>query len=1471
MSKNYRVFLFVMFLGGSVSAQQSVVPPSPEAASLAKFGEVPVSPYTGTPSIGIPLWTLQGRKLQVPVSIGYHAGGTKVEEVASRTGLGWALSAGGAISRSVRGLPDEDPKGFLNFQWKYDGKDQTDTTFFKFLTEAAEGKIDTEPDIFYFNAGEYSGSFMLDTAGVPQIVPYQKLKIDYDTVQGGAIASWTLTTPDGTRWLFSEQEQTSSGSWFTKDGVKGWQPGNGFSTSSWYLTKIISASETDEITLEYEPYTIDYFSSANHNHSHAVSQQGTGYCGSYEERYETQVSLKGKRIKKIKAATGSIGFLYGAERCDLPGDRVLSGIEIRNMQDALLKQYVFSQSYFKPKNIALTCDAKDAISLRLRLDSLMERSPECLFAPPYTFTYETAPELPARNSFAQDHWGYYNGKTDNATLVPKLNVTAFGKPLSLTGADRAPYGEPMKAGMLKKITYPSGGSTEFEFEPNDHCTSFSVDYQPIGDSKDKTESVISVPNQTTVKYFSIAGPVPVLALVSGHALCNLPVQSDPNPYDPIPPQQVDQNSCYSSALLIDQSTLQSLVGYSAEDLDNQGTKEIVLQPGRTYKLTAVVLGGADAGDAAIEVAWKEYQYDTLQNPVNQITGGLRVKRITNKSEADSQPPVVKEYVYRDLSDPSRSSGTLVSEPSYHYEYSSGQGSLLCNYLVRSSSSKQPLGSTQGSHVGYHAVTVLNGEGGIGGKTVYQYTSPKDYPDLSQPVFPFAPPVSMDRKRGLLTEQSVYDKDGNLLQRLNNEYFFEEDNGFKRGTVTGLKVGTVQKLLPQQVPQDYKPTYPKTKYAYAFFTAVSGAKFLKNTRERTYDPKNAAKYTENFLHFFYDNPEHIQLTRKVQQSGDGFERTVRLRYPADFDTTGAKDEAVKALALLRAKHVHEAVVEEQTWERAIGDADSALVSASLNLFKEFAPGQVYPYQILAVRNAAKLKDFQPAKTVGGVFSFDGRYKPALTNERADAFGNIVQQRSAWGSVSSLAYGAQGTLKLREASEAECSQVACTSFEEPTGDWAWADNDLKIGDAYTGEKALADQGMCTLDFQGKAGKYLLSFRAKGQGSVAVTSGAVQNIPVSGPGWQYRELMLTLQPGAKVTVKGQGVLTDELRLHPAGASVTTYTYKPGVGLSSATDAQRQTVFTEYDALGRPVLVRDGQGNILKKTLQKEALRDERVFPSLDVLPGTVVWGNPVTLDASKSCRLAPGTVYKWTFGDGTVLQTQQPTVEKKYPKPGSYQAKLVISKPGYPDVSVNASAKVLPPEFSAAPQPVKWGQPITFDASAHQGLTNFIWNFGDGKTAQGLLPKPVHAYDLPGSYQVKLTMSKPGYQDVLVWKMIEVYADPLQIQFTPYPPDELKYNEQYNFNLSVAGGVPPYTYQWMIKKYQPGIMDNLIPWAPINGATKSSVIVTATGPFEIKCVVKDKANTVEEPWAFVDVPDSPYYNNPCPNPPCEDVPNP
>jgi hypothetical protein len=72
--------------GQSGPTLAQVVPASPAVQAFQKYGDIPISAYTGIPNISIPLYTVKFRDISLPISVSYHAGGIKVSEDASNVG-----------------------------------------------------------------------------------------------------------------------------------------------------------------------------------------------------------------------------------------------------------------------------------------------------------------------------------------------------------------------------------------------------------------------------------------------------------------------------------------------------------------------------------------------------------------------------------------------------------------------------------------------------------------------------------------------------------------------------------------------------------------------------------------------------------------------------------------------------------------------------------------------------------------------------------------------------------------------------------------------------------------------------------------------------------------------------------------------------------------------------------------------------------------------------------------------------------------------------------------------------------------------------------------------------------------------------------------------------------------------------------------------------------------------------------------
>jgi hypothetical protein len=233
MNRYLTLFLFTSAANLAFAQAPSVKPPgypSPTAASLGKYGDIPVSYHTGVPEISIPIYTITQGSLSLPISLSYHSSGIKVDEVASNVGLGWSLNAGGMISRTVNGGPDEGMTGTLiggrspygGWGWYKNGgilqdvmqcsatpisiNDQNGNYSTwggcaSIYYDASKGYIDTEPDLYTFNVGGSSGKFFFDVAQKVHMIPEADFYVE-PINSPSYFYAWKIIAPDGTKYFF---------------------------------------------------------------------------------------------------------------------------------------------------------------------------------------------------------------------------------------------------------------------------------------------------------------------------------------------------------------------------------------------------------------------------------------------------------------------------------------------------------------------------------------------------------------------------------------------------------------------------------------------------------------------------------------------------------------------------------------------------------------------------------------------------------------------------------------------------------------------------------------------------------------------------------------------------------------------------------------------------------------------------------------------------------------------------------------------------------------------------------------------------------------------------------------------------------------------------------------------------------------------------------------------------------------------
>ena len=467
----------------SVYAQDlpNIVPPSPEAAALAKFTDIPVSHYTGLPNISIPFYTISVKGVQIPIQLSYHARGVQVSQMASRTGLGWSLQYGGSLSRQIRGKADE---------YSYNGYLANKNDFKNFpLNEATrvivnnkeifDPSYDFYPDQFSFSVGGSSGKFIFNYEdGQPVIQSFGDIKISYTRKNSnvtGRIESFQIIDPQGNTYYFGvskdglrkgQDYQVSTDKRINYNGtvVNGTITNPANFLSSWKLMDI-ETPFGDLISYHYEISNESYWRKSYDMHTSQGVTNGVGDFSNITTMYTkaAKVTNHEAHLKKITFNKGSIEFEKSSTLREDYNGYALDKVLVKDTNGVTVKSYNLNYTYTTStdqSNMNWFFKNKPLFAKflkRMFLTSIEEVGSDGQTENPYVFTYDSE-VLPSVFSTKQDYWGYYNA-ADNG---PFLRIFNYG----FYTPDRRVNISKSEAGILKQITYPTGGITKFTYEHN---------------------------------------------------------------------------------------------------------------------------------------------------------------------------------------------------------------------------------------------------------------------------------------------------------------------------------------------------------------------------------------------------------------------------------------------------------------------------------------------------------------------------------------------------------------------------------------------------------------------------------------------------------------------------------------------------------------------------------------------------------------------------------------------------------------------------------------------------------------------------------------------------------------------------------------------------------------------------------------------------------------------------------------------
>jgi hypothetical protein len=717
----------------------------------------------------------------------------------------------------------------------------------------SSGKLDLEPDLFQVNAPGLSLKFMFSvdddkypalengffykkkivdgiTYDMDSVItfPKQDIIVEYTRTEN-EITSFIITNLDGTIYKF-EQKQYIQGAFRRENDIE--RDGISY-VMAWMLTSITNANGQEEAHFTYvenENYSSHRYLEENRiafvdgqysytdmePGSSTPVRQGIGFCEVCDPLKRTLAISKMKlvRIESIVTPHGSIVFSKVVhQRQDLPNDFALNHIQLLNSDYEFLGRCELKYDYFITtldypgfEEFEYPEDSK-----RLKLASITFYDSANINIDEGTqFNYNES-GLPVRNSYAQDHWGYFNNQ-DNTSLACEYN---FDHPYNRCGPNReSGYNSIFTDGtgkpcLLSMIKYPDGGYQQFQYEPN---TFSKIGNQDLPLSYNVSDEFVANVNhmlaascyedytfETDVVNFTITWDQDAYIEFSSNETGNANITCSEPP----------NNSFLNRWITIENSN--GVIAYqrllSCSDDEYSGRELVHLAPG----YYSIKISGNCSGLYNHNTLMKvdlHYLNTPIENSEveTRIGGGQRIKSIfTSDGDSDQTNDMTIRIEYTDFVNSELSSGKLISKPLYksthrdQVQRNTGLGYLTpgggvnitlnsendfdCQFNFVNSSSVVPLQTENGSFIVYSYVKVFNDVNGqLSGFTDYFYKL-DDIPDNTGLISGIN--FSRSWRNSALRRSNTYNSDGELLATVIYEYEPTQEE-----TIYGVQSGVV---------------------------------------------------------------------------------------------------------------------------------------------------------------------------------------------------------------------------------------------------------------------------------------------------------------------------------------------------------------------------------------------------------------------------------------------------------------------------------------------------------------------------------------------------------------------------------------------------------------------------------------------------------------------------------------------------------
>ena len=515
---------FVLLLFPSLAYSQNsntveapiIIPSSPQSQVFEKYINHAITEYNGLPDITIPLYEIELDGLRIPIALTYHASGIQYMQHDGDIGAGWSINAAGyRISRSVNGKSDFGrPMYEYNFLQSYlTGTDKRAADDYMeainlFSGNTSYSELDGEYDIFTYMTPSTNGHFILtgrNHASHAYTIANLDKKMDKLSM---TYALGQLTDENGFKYDFGNKEGVT-----TPNIVESTYLSESIVTSTaWPLHTILSPFGRS-VSFDYQMYEyvnvrdrkdpIPNTSGNNTKYGSMIISPAHVYEICYNDgndnlppdfttnMWDIEIKREHSILKtispyltRIKGPKEEIEFVRTAKNGNLNTPSLVNEINIYDNSRNLIKKISFTYQYLSsastvntntnayPWHTVLT-------SVKIGNGNIIEKEYNLeYYLPPtnmqgspdywnyYVFGRGGGPnqDLFLPNSFA--NISFVSSIVGGNTIYHKTLQQYYGSNASKYFIDRSVNEQSFNSFSLKRITYPTGGYTEYEYELN---------------------------------------------------------------------------------------------------------------------------------------------------------------------------------------------------------------------------------------------------------------------------------------------------------------------------------------------------------------------------------------------------------------------------------------------------------------------------------------------------------------------------------------------------------------------------------------------------------------------------------------------------------------------------------------------------------------------------------------------------------------------------------------------------------------------------------------------------------------------------------------------------------------------------------------------------------------------------------------------------------------------------------------------